>query len=142
IGPVSGSMPATAETIVIDSTANTITVNGIDTSTGVNRGTFNGTPYLVKPIDGGRVTQFLFLGDLDIPSGSTVTGTGLRGISLYAANNVNVGSTVTFNMSASGQQGGPGGGDGGQVGVIDTSGFDYGAGGTGGTGGTPGTAGP
>ena len=54
--------------------------------------------------------QFTFQGDLDIPTGSTVNGTGSNGISLYALNDVNVGSNVAFNVNAVGTHPGPGGG--------------------------------
>ncbi|MGE0385435.1 MAG: hypothetical protein AB7Q97_11935 [Gammaproteobacteria bacterium] len=75
--------------------------------------------------------QFRFAGDLNINANDTVVGTGARGASLLAGNNVNIGTGVTFNFAASGRTAGAGGGNGGGGGA----GGPGGAGGAGGTGG-------
>jgi hypothetical protein len=126
-------MPSSAETITIDSDAKTITINGVDSG-----GIFNGTPFTTSTAN--NVTTFSFAGDLDIPASSTVTGTGSLGIELYAANDVNVGAGVTFNLSANFATAGPGGGAGGGSGPAGGPGYG-GAYGLGTSGGTHGGAG-
>src|SRR5581483_3593078 len=82
-------------------------------------------------IDNSTVAQFLFAGDLNIPKGSIVIGTGGHGISLYSLDNVNVGSNVVFDMEGmpSGQAG-PGGGTGGSPGGTGSAGGGGGGGGS------------
>jgi hypothetical protein len=105
---VAGSHPIAAQTIVVNSDTGKITINGVDSG-----GTFNGAAFTEALIDSSTVVQFTFNGDLNIPDNSTVIGTGSKGISLYALNNVNVGSGVAFHVNAVGAQSGPGGGAGG-----------------------------
>src|SRR5262249_49383002 len=93
---------------------------------------FNGTQYSVTWIGGSggvsntpqatsTVAQFYFKGDLNIPAGSTVNGTGRYGISLYAADDVNA-SNVKLNFHGSGTQPGAGGGAGAGVGGFGAGG--------------------
>ncbi len=127
-----GSLTAAAETINIDSNLGTLTINGVDsgaTPAGAI-GHLNGTPFFVRETATG--TQYFFQGDLNIPNNSTVSAVGVNAgsftISLIVGGDLNLGSNVSFNMSASFSTPGPGGGFGG--GTVGTGG----AGGPGGDG--------
>ncbi len=107
INAISGTMPGSPETIIVDSDTGVITINGVNSN-----GIFNGTPFSSILIQNGTVREFVFQGDLDIPASSKVTGTGSLGISLYATNDVNVQSGVQFLANGSLGSAGPGGGTG------------------------------
>lgn len=91
----------------------------IDTDAGTLRFTWLGTALPAPQVSvrqQGDVTVFTFAGDLVIPDGTVVTGTGTRAASLRATNNAIIGQNVTFGVSAQGQTAGMGGGVGGQAG--------------------------
>ena len=117
-GPITSALPMS-----INSDAGTI--NGVGSG-----GFYNGTQYFVSTAN--NVTTFTFYGNLVIPNTSMVTGSGSTGISLDALNDVEIGTGVQFNMSASGATAGPGGGGGGTPGNF---GSVIGTGGGGGNGG-------
>ncbi|MHC4507326.1 MAG: FG-GAP-like repeat-containing protein, partial [Planctomycetota bacterium] len=133
----SGGAPAAVSPIKTVTLSGTITINATSrTIEGVGDGGFfsagdGGSPNDVRletSLTSG-VLQFRFGGNLTIASFSNIQVTGAnRGISLFAAGDVIVGSNITFDFSADGRLPGPGGG---------TGGFD-GNRGSGGTGGTDG----
>src|SRR5262249_54554931 len=104
-----------------------------------DRGFYNGVQVFISPIGtGNNIAQFRFAGDLVIPNGSTISASGIRGVSLFAANDVTVGTGVTFNFSAILTQAGPGGG---QAGTTAGQGGGAGAAGSGGAAGSAGGGG-
>ena len=65
----------------------------------VKLGSYDGSGNFVES-SSGNVRQFRFLGDLVIPDGSTVKGSGPLGVSLLVAGDATIGADVTFDFSA------------------------------------------
>ncbi len=84
------------------------------------------------------ISQFAFAGDLIVLNNAVIRATGSRGLSLLAGNNVNMGTGVSFDLSATGSTAGSGGGNGASTigsGGVPTNGGSGGIGRTGGAGG-------
>lgn len=80
-----------------------------------------GTTFSAGVTGGSQVAEFLFNGDLLIKPGDVVRISGSRALSLFAANNANIGAGSQFLLSASGDVPGPGGGYGGTYGSVTPS---------------------
>ena len=128
----SGTSPTgQARTVTIHTDSLVISVDGS------NATTFFGTSFRTDTTVTPGVMTILVQGDLNIPSGSTITVTGSRPLSIQVANNVTIGQNVIFNASATAAAPGPGGGTGGTAG----GGGGGGSGGGGGDGGSYGSRG-
>ncbi|MGE0226628.1 MAG: hypothetical protein AB7S57_25390, partial [Acetobacteraceae bacterium] len=121
-------MAGTAQAGVITFDTDAGTIDGVGSG-----GTFAGVQFFTEMLPRG-VTQFRFAGDLVIGDDTTVLGVGARGASLFAGNNVLIGTNVTFDFNAQGSTAGAGGGSGG-VSASGGAGGLPGGGGAGGRGG-------
>jgi 6-phosphogluconolactonase (cycloisomerase 2 family) len=93
----------------------------------------------------GGIMRFAFAGDLVIANNVIISATGTNALSLYVGDDAQIGTNVTFNLSASGTTAGAGGGSAGGANTATGSGGSGGSGGAqanGGSGGSGGYEGP
>ena len=123
---------ASAANIQIDTTAGTITVDGV-----ASGGTLNGTPFTVKHEADGTV-DFLFAGNLAIGASDVVTGSGANAAQIIVGNNLDIAPGARIDFSGVGKTPGAGGGGGAGAGGAGggrnngdgDSHYGYGGGGT------------
>ena len=103
-GPTIQNVPTTNTTTTsIAFNTDTLTINGV-----ASGGFLNGTQFFASLTGpNNTIAQFRFNGDLVFPNNAKVTATGSLGLSLLVANDVIVGTGVSFDVSAVGAQGVP-----------------------------------
>jgi predicted nuclease with TOPRIM domain len=117
--------------IVIDSSALTVSVNGV-----ASPNSFRGVPFTVTAYNGR--TRFLFAGDMILGTNDRLTGVGSNAITFIVSGDVTIPDGAVIDVSALTNRPGPGGGVGGGTapgGVGPSSGGGFGTRGTGGGGG-------